>query len=82
MTATKFSYPRQGRCKVCGERSGLDVCYECVDRGKTVSVLTPSIKDLLIRVQDYLEGKADSDNGVPNEEMKIFTEIEEILNPQ
>lgn len=43
--------------------------------------MSDELKDLLIRIQDYMGNREDADNGVPNEEMNFYNEIEKHIHP-
>jgi hypothetical protein len=41
--------------------------------------MTPEIRDLLERLQDYMEDRSDADEGHPNAEMRFEMEIKAVL---
>ena len=59
-----------------------DVCTVWNDKNRHKAKLiaeAPAMRDVLVEIEDYLDDRADADNGIPNDAMRLLTEIRAIL---
>ena len=59
-----------------------DVCTVWCDEGRHKAKLiaeAPAMRDVLVEIEDYLDDRADADNGIPNDAMRLLTEVRAIL---